>query len=118
MELSSYLSSKRAIFAYFNVLRQELKQQNRDISVSIACPYTINTTLFEGYKTKVDLLFPVLDENYVGIRLIKEFVARKEVCFVGRRHALMMKLLNLFPSTFQDWFYIHIIESDFSAKKK
>lgn len=77
VSLSSYVSSKHAIFGYFNVMRQELKKFNKNITLSIACPYAINTTLFQGFKSKVDKFLPVLDENYVGIRLVREFVAKK-----------------------------------------
>jgi hypothetical protein len=38
----------------------------RNITISIGCPYAINTKLFEGYKSKLDKIFPILDENYVG----------------------------------------------------
>ena len=51
-ELSSYVSSKHAIYGYCNSLRQELKKSKKNITVSIGCPYAINTTMFAGFKTK------------------------------------------------------------------
>jgi hypothetical protein len=33
--------------------------------------------MFHGFKTKLDFVCKILDENYVGKRLVKEFVERK-----------------------------------------
>ena len=71
------MSSKHAIYGYLSCLRQELKKTKRKITLSIGCPYAINTTLFEGFKTKYDRLLPVLDESYVGERLVREFINKK-----------------------------------------
>lgn len=60
-----------------NTLRMELKKTKKNISVSIGCPYAINTTMFQGFKTKYEKLLPTLDENYVAKRLVKEFVGKK-----------------------------------------
>lgn len=70
-ELSSYVSSKHAIYGYLNTLRIELKQMKRNITVSIGCPYAINTTMFQGFKTTYEKILPILDENYVADRLVR-----------------------------------------------
>lgn len=46
------MSSKHAIYGYMNTLRMELKKAKKNITVSIGCPYAINTTMFQGFKTK------------------------------------------------------------------
>jgi len=58
-----------------------------------------------------------LDEKYVGIRLLKEFVERKEVCYVGRKHAFLIKLQKFFPTWLQDWFFINVVEADYRKRK-
>lgn len=69
--VSIYNSSKHAMVAYMSSLRQEYKKDNKNITVSIGCPYAINTTMLEGFKTKFDFIFPIMDQKYVGKRLIK-----------------------------------------------
>ena len=61
VDCSSYSSSKHAIFAYLSSLRQEYKKTNKNITVSMGCPYFINTTMFEGFKTRVGFIFRSLD---------------------------------------------------------
>jgi short-subunit dehydrogenase len=69
--VSIYASSKHALVSYLSSLRQEFKKEKKNITVSIGCPYAINTTMLEGFKTRLDFLFRVLDPKYVGKRLIK-----------------------------------------------
>lgn len=71
LNYSTYGASKRAIYHYICSLRQEFKKDKKPITVSIACPYAINTTMFTGFTTLMDILVPVLDEKYVGKRLVK-----------------------------------------------
>lgn len=44
--MGAYCASKHAIFGYLNVMRQELKKSGKNVTVSIGCPYAINTRLF------------------------------------------------------------------------
>lgn len=74
--------------------------------------------MFEGFKTKLDKFLPVLEEKYVAERLIREFINKKEVCFIGRRHGLIVKLSKFLPTFFQDWVIINMDQSDFSKKKQ
>lgn len=70
--------------------------------------------MFQGFKTKYDKILPVLDQTYVGERLIREFINKKEVCFVGRRHAFISKLSHFLPTPAYDWITINENISDFS----
>ena len=69
--VSIYSSSKHAIVSYMSSLRQQYKKDKKNITVSIGCPYAINTNMLKGFKTKLDFLFPILDQKYVGKRLVK-----------------------------------------------
>lgn len=75
--VSIYTASKHAIVSYLSSLRQEYKKDKKGITVSIGCPYAINTTMFQGFRTRLDFIFRVLDEKYVGKRLVKEFIEKK-----------------------------------------
>ena len=71
IKVSSYTASKHASYSYLTSLRQEYKKFNKDITLSIGCPYAINTTLFTGFKTKLDFVFRMLDQTYCGKRLVR-----------------------------------------------
>ena len=77
--MSSYSASKHALFGYLSSLRQEYKKFGKNITISMGCPYAINTTMFQGFRTKLDMLIQVLDEKYVGERLVREFIAKKDL---------------------------------------
>lgn len=40
----------------------------------MVCPYYINTGMFDGVKTKARFLLPILDESYVGDRIVDAVV--------------------------------------------
>jgi short-subunit dehydrogenase len=91
--MSAYVASKRAIYGYLSSLRQEYKKEKKNITISMGCPYMVRTTMFEGFKTKLEFFLRTLDEGYVGKRLAKEFVQKKEVCFVYQYEAMIFKLV-------------------------
>ena len=107
------MASKHAIYAYVHCLRQDLLAENNPTTVSIGCPYAINTTMFQGVKTKLDKILPILDEKYVAKRLVKEFVNKKEVCYIQRRHTIIINLLKFLPTFVNDWLQINMDESKF-----
>ena len=115
LHVSSYGASKHAIYSYLTSLRQEYRKFNKDITVSIGCPYAINTTLFKGYRTKLDFIFRMLDQTYVAKRLVKEFVARKEACFMYTYQLVLFRLISLFPTHLIDFAAVHLDQTKISA---
>jgi len=71
IHVSSYSASKHALYGYLCSMRQEYQKFGKNITLSIGCPYAINTTMFKGFKTKLDFIVRVLDETYVGKRLVE-----------------------------------------------
>lgn len=71
LDVSTYASTKAALYSYVNSFRQELIAENRNVTLSMGCPYMIRTGMFLGFKTKLDFLFRQLEPNYVGKRLVK-----------------------------------------------
>lgn len=98
INFGTYGASKSAVYHYVCSLRQEYKKFNKNITVSIACPFAINTGMFHGFKMLIEYIVPILDEAYVGKRLVKEFVARKEICFIYQYAAWILKFAELLPS--------------------
>ena len=81
----------------------------------MGCPYAINTTMFTGFKTYLDFFIRILDEKYVGKRLVKEFIAKKEVCFMYLYESLIFRLLSLLPTEVMDFISIHLDVSNFAS---
>ena len=50
INFGTYGASKGALFHYISSLRQEYKKDKKNITVSLACPYAINTGMFHGFK--------------------------------------------------------------------
>ncbi len=48
-------------------------------------------------------MFPILDQRYVGKRLVKEFINRKEMCYIYEFEALLFKFIMFMPSCIQDF---------------
>jgi short-subunit dehydrogenase len=103
IHVASYSASKHALYGYLASMRQEYQKFGKNITLSIGCPYAINTTMFKGFKTKLDFFVRVLDEKYVGERLVREFVSRKEVCMMYLYEAFMFRILSFMPSQVVDF---------------
>ena len=52
----------------------ELTKQRKSIDTLVVCPYYINTGMFDGVKSKIPFLLPILDEKYVADRIVGIFV--------------------------------------------
>ena len=58
-------------------------------------------------------MIPILDEKYVGKRLVKEFVQKKEICFIYQYEAILFRVFDWLPSGLIDWIQAHLVISDF-----
>lgn len=74
--------------------------------------------MFQGFKTAYEKILPILDEAYVAERLVREFVNKKEVCFIGRRHAFLVKIFQFMPTYLVDLITIKCNLSDFTQLRK
>jgi 3-oxoacyl-[acyl-carrier protein] reductase len=115
--VSIYSASKHAIVSYLSSLRQEYKKYNKKITLSIGCPYAINTTMIEGFKTHMDFIFRILDQKYVGKRLVHEYIEKKELCYVYEYEALIFKLLTILPTNILDFLAIRMDISSMKSAK-
>lgn len=57
VNVSTYSSSKYALYSFVNCFRQELKVSKSLTTISMGCPYLIRTGMFEGFRTKLDFIF-------------------------------------------------------------
>lgn len=69
--LTDYCASKHAAVGFNESLRLELKNQGSKVKTTIVCPYFIDTGMFDGVKTRMSLLLPILKPEPVVRRTIK-----------------------------------------------
>jgi all-trans-retinol dehydrogenase (NAD+) len=99
--LADYSASKFAAFGFHEALRMELRKRRSRVGTLIVCPFFIDTGLFEGVRTRVPLLLPILKQDYAAGRILRAIVK-------GRKRLVMppfvysVWLLRLFPVGFMD----------------
>jgi short-subunit dehydrogenase len=60
--LSSYVASKHAIYGYLNCVRTALSDRGvKNLTCSLACPYTTNTDMLRGYNNRLNVILPIQD---------------------------------------------------------
>lgn len=73
--LADYSASKFAVYGMDEALRLELR--GTQVHTLCVTPYFINTGLFDGVKTKIPFLLPILEPNYVARRIADAMEARQ-----------------------------------------
>lgn len=89
---TDYSASKHAAVGFDESLRVELRRMGSRVRTTVVCPYYVDTGMFEGVKTKVPFLLPILEQ---------EKVARKIACAIerGRRTVVLPPFVRLLPVT-------------------
>ncbi|HSP38674.1 MAG TPA: SDR family oxidoreductase [Frankiaceae bacterium] len=65
-----YSATKHAAVGFAESLRVELHRYAPDLKTTLVCPYYINTGMFDGVKSKVGWLLPILEEQDVANKVI------------------------------------------------
>jgi all-trans-retinol dehydrogenase (NAD+) len=99
--LADYSASKFAAFGFNEALRMELRKLGSPVKTLIVCPFFVDTGLFEGVKTKIPLLLPILKQEYVVKRIVGALLKGKKR-LVLPLFAYSVWLLRLFPVGFMD----------------
>lgn len=75
---TGYSASKFAAVGFTESLRAELRKSGSGVRTLLVCPYYVNTGMFDGVRTKVPLLLPILDANEVAKRVVDAIEARRQ----------------------------------------
>lgn len=86
--LVDYSASKFAAVGFDDALRTELRLQGLAIGTTVVCPVYVDTGMFEGARTRVPWLLPVLNPSTVVRRTVRA-VER------GRRRVLIPRFVYL-----------------------
>jgi len=95
--LSDYCAGKFAAFGFDESLRMELKRMKSAVRTTIICPFFINTGMFDGVKTRVSLLLPILKSKYAVKKIVKA-VLRNRRRLIMPRFVYTIFILRLFPT--------------------
>jgi all-trans-retinol dehydrogenase (NAD+) len=90
-KLTDYCASKWAALGFDESLRMELKRTAPGVRTTVVCPYYIDTGMFEGVKTRISLLLPILKQDYVAERVVR--AVRR-----NRRRLMMPRLVYTVPA--------------------
>ncbi len=74
-KMSVYASSKWALIGWSDSLRLEMKQLDKNISVTTIMPYYINTGMFDGVKSKL----PILKPEAAALTIVKAIEKNKRM---------------------------------------
>ncbi len=69
--LVDYCASKFAAVGFHDALRAELRRLGHPIRTTVVCPFYIRTGMFEGVKTRLPWLLPILQPEDVAARVIR-----------------------------------------------
>ncbi|MDR1790986.1 MAG: aldehyde dehydrogenase family protein [Propionibacteriaceae bacterium] len=118
-KMTDYAASKFGAMGFTEALRNELRMAGSRVGTLVAAPYYTNTGMFEGVKTKVPLLLPLLDPQKVIEKVLDGVES-------GRRLILMpwfvytIYLLRLIPIPWMDavadFFGINASMGDFKGR--
>lgn len=117
-KLSSYVASKAAIYAFFNSARTELLYSHPHISMSLVCPWAIDTGMFEGFKTRLQKIVPLLKPNYVAEVIHSAIINKPEVVFIPEYIGFLSKLVNLLPDYYVDRLYHWADTSEYTNNRQ
>ncbi len=88
--MTDYAGSKHAVVGFNEALRAELRAQRSQVKTLVVCPFYIDTGMFEGVRTPVPWLLPILDEADVARRVL-DAIER------GRPRLVLPPAIHLLP---------------------
>jgi all-trans-retinol dehydrogenase (NAD+) len=116
-----YSASKHAAIGFAESLRVELKRSAPDIRTTLVCPYYINTGMFDGVRSKMAWLLPILEEEDVANKVISAIERDKYELFMPWSVATL-PLLRFLPTRAFDklmtFLGVHASMDDFKGRPK
>lgn len=67
---TDYSASKHAAVGFDESLRVELAQYAPGVHTTVICPFYVDTGMFEGVKTRVPFLLPILKQDAVADKIV------------------------------------------------
>ncbi len=99
---TDYSASKHAAVGFDESLRAELHRIAPRVRTTVVCPYYVDTGMFEGVRTRVPFLLPILRQEDVALR-IADAIAKDRQVLVLPPIVRLIPALRLLPSAAFDW---------------
>lgn len=98
---TDYSASKFGAVGFAESLRAELRHRGSNVHTLLYCPYYISTGMFDGVKTKTDLLLPILTPAKVARQVIDAIEAGMQMK-VAPPIVRLVQLIKPLPVPFVD----------------
>jgi short-subunit dehydrogenase len=95
-KLVDYCASKHAAVGFDESLRLELRRARSHVLTTVVCPFYISTGMFEGVRTRVPWLLPILTPEYAVAR-IRDGVRNDHRRIIMPRFVALTYLARLMP---------------------
>lgn len=100
-KMSVYAASKWAVIGWSDSLRLEMKQMNKDVSITTILPYYIHTGMFEGVQSRI----PILEPEAAALTIVKAIEKNKKmITMPGYIYRVTRFAQAILPITVFDWF--------------
>lgn len=76
---TDYSASKHAAVGFTESIRVELAQVAPSIKTTLVCPYYISTGMFEGVRSRLSFMLPILEPERVARRIVKAIEHDKDL---------------------------------------
>lgn len=97
--LCDYCASKFGAIGFDESLRFEMEMLGKDgVHTTVVCPFYISTGMFEGAKTRVPWLLPILDPTDVVIRIVNAVLCNQQIIILPRSLYFFMALKGIVPA--------------------
>lgn len=117
---TGYSASKFGAVGFAESLRAELRHEGSNVHTLLVCPYYIDTGMFEGVKTKVPLLLPILKPERVAAQVLDAIEAgnQMKVLPTFARSSMLLKILPVpLQDPVADLFGINSTMDEFTGRK-
>lgn len=102
LKVPAYVASKHALYGFHNSLRAELKLVKSPVRTTFIAPWGVNTGMFEGFKTNLEFLIPILKEEFVAEEILFAIRHGKEQMSIRRPYLFLAGLTRLLPTSLTD----------------
>lgn len=97
---TDYSASKHAAVGFDESLRVELHRLAPRVRTTVVCPYYVDTGMFEGVRTRVPQLLPIMRADQVAHRIAEAIARNRRVLVLPPIVRLLPVLRALPPSVF------------------
>ena len=99
---TDYSASKHAAVGFDESLRAELREISPGVMTTLVCPYYVDTGMFEGVRTRIPFLLPILRQRDV-VHKIANAIERDRRLLVLPPAVHLLPVLRIFPPRVFDW---------------